>query len=224
MRTQDDQVILSCSVGRLTSLKDYLLPKIAGRRVLNVGAVGTLDENILPDHLSAWSHARYAAVAAEIDAIDIDRTRNELAASHGYRIDYGNCETVDLGKRYDAIIMADVIEHVEQPGQALKNLVKHLTDEGTLFVATPNPGYVADMVRAALNHAPHVYWDHMALFAPEHIQSICDRHSLVLRAIYFYSEIDARSPALRAKSRLLRLAAALSPRLHQSFVAEIGRS
>ena len=223
MRTLDDLVRLNCSVGHLTSLKDYLVGKIGGKRVLNVGAVGTLDENFRPRHISDWSHARYAAAAGEIDAIDIDRERIEIAAQNGYRIDYGNCETVELGKRYDAIIMADVIEHVEQPPRALQNLVNHLTDDGTLYVATPNPTYAGDLVRGLLNRAPHVYWDHMALFAPEHIQGICDRHGLVLRTVYFYSEIDERSAALRTKSRLLRMAAALSPRLHQSFVAEIGR-
>jgi len=223
MRTPDDQVRLTCLVGRLVSLRDYLVARIAGKRVLNVGAVGTLDQHILPDRLSEWSHARYATAASVIDAIDIDHERNETAAKHGYRIDYGNCETVDLGKRYDAIIMADVIEHVEQPPRALSNLANHLTDDGTLYVATPNPSYVMDLVRALFNRGPHVYWDHMALFAPEHIQGICDRHGLVLRAVYFYSELDERTQTLRMKSRLLRMTAAFSPRLHQSFVAEIGR-
>lgn len=223
MRTPDDQVRLSCATSHITSLEDYLTQKITGKRVLNVGAVGTLGQHNLPYRFSEWSHARYAAVAREIDAIDIDRERNAIAAQHGYHIEYGNCETIDLNKRYDAIIMADVIEHVEQPPRALKNLAKHLTDEGILYVATPNPSYAGDVVRALLNRGPHVYWDHMALFAPEHIQAMCDRHSLKLRAVHFYTAIDERTASLRTRSRLLRMIAQFSPRLHQAFLAEISR-
>ena len=120
--------------------------------------------------------------------------------------------------------MADVIEHVEQPPRALKNLAKHLADEGILYVATPNPSYAGDLVRALLNRGPSVYWDHMALFGPEHIQAICDRHKLTLRAVHFYTEIDERSASQRTKSRLLRMIARFSPRLHQAFLAEISRS
>lgn len=217
---ETELVRLDCPVGHFRSLKNYISAQISGKRVLNVGAVGTIDEYV-PHRIDEWSHARYAKIAREIDAIDIDRTRIEAAARHGYRIDYGNCETVDLGKRYDAIIMADVIEHVEQPPNALVNLARHLAEGGTLFVATPNPGYVSDLLRAALNRGPHVFYDHMSLFAPEHIQAMCNRHGLTLKAVYFYSEIDARSSLLRAKSHLLRIAATISPRLHQSFLAEI---
>lgn len=217
---ETDLVRLNCRVGRLGSLKEYITAQIAGKSVLHVGAVGTIDDYV-PDRIAEWAHARYARVAREIDAIDIDRTRIKTAAAHGFQIDYGNCETVDLGKRYDAIVMADVIEHVEQPPRALVNLTRHLAEDGTLFVATPNPGYLSDLLRAVFNRGPHVFFDHMSLFAPEHIQAICNRHGLTLKATYFYSEIDARSRLLRVKSHLLRIAAAASPRLNQSFLAEI---
>ena len=106
--------------------------------------------------------------------------------------------TIDLNKRYDAIIMADVIEHVEQPPRALKickasDRRRHHT--WLLDEATPVT------VRALLNRGPHVYWDDMALFAPEHIQAMCDRHSLKLRAVHFYTAIDERNSAACGRDR-----------------------
>jgi 2-polyprenyl-3-methyl-5-hydroxy-6-metoxy-1,4-benzoquinol methylase len=220
--TRYDLVQLKCPLGHFRSVRDHIEKSIAGKSALEVGAVGTICD-YLPDRISSWPHARYAKAAREIDIIDIDRRRIEIATRLGFRASYGDCEEATLKKRYDAIIMVDVIEHLEQPARALVNLAKHLSEGGALFVTTQNAGYAGDVLRALLNRAPHVYWDHMTLMAPEHIQAMCDRHRLVLRSIYFYSEIDHRSVALRAKSRLLRIAAGAAPRLSQSFLAEIGK-
>ena len=56
---------------------------------------------------------------------------------------YLNAETADFGeyqsnKRYDIIIMGDVIEHVSDPVIAMKKAYELLNDDGALWISTPN--------------------------------------------------------------------------------------
>ena len=42
-------------------------------------------------------------------------------------------------EKYDCIVMAAIIEHVEEPELLIKNLKKLLTENGRIIVTTPNP-------------------------------------------------------------------------------------
>lgn len=53
-------------------------------------------------------------------------------------LDLQNSECPDLGK-FDCIIAAAVIEHLEYPEQLLKELSRHLRDGGRLIITTPSP-------------------------------------------------------------------------------------
>jgi 2-polyprenyl-3-methyl-5-hydroxy-6-metoxy-1,4-benzoquinol methylase len=203
----------------IRSSNEFLVKAIKGKSVLNVGAAGGI-QSYLPDDIDIWPHKAFMSAAAEIDAIDINHEDIKYAAKYGYEIEYGNCEIVDRGKKYDAIILSDVIEHVEQPGRALVNLVGHLRPNGKLYITTPNPFYVADVLRALLNLAPHVFWDHQTAYFAEHIQGICDRHNLRLESVAYFTGTDSRA-GFSVKSAIIRSIGTLVPRLNQSFLATI---
>ena len=219
---QGDQVVLGCAPTRLSSIHTHLTSLVAGKSVLNVGAGGGV-YRCLPDLLDEWPHALFGRVARAIDAIDIDRDAIARAARYGHTIIEANCETFDFDKRYDAIVMGDVIEHVEQPGRALVNLCRHLADGGRLYVATPNATYLGLGLDALRGRGCATYWDHVQIFMPENIQAICDRHGLVLESVAFYTNTDTRTWSIRAKSAVMRAATALRPRLSQAFLAVIKR-
>ena len=77
-------------------------------------------------------------------------TLNEAEAAHArpyyHRIVVDNHETCDLlttfaGQRYDAIVCADVLEHLSRPERVLAACRELLTPDGQLLISVPNAGY-----------------------------------------------------------------------------------
>lgn len=217
-----DIVALDARPGLVRDIWRYLLAAAEGRRVLNVGAAGGV-EYYLPDHRQVWLHARLAAVAREIVGVDIDRAGIARAARFGVEIVEADCETMDLGRRFEVIVLSDVIEHLDRPGQALGVLASHLEPGGRLIVTTPNPAYAGTLVRAALNRDLNIFRDHVAGFYPEHLKALGLRHGCRVVEVGFFSFTDRRSAGLRLKSLAAAAIARLAPRLGGWFVAVIVR-
>lgn len=208
-------------VGRIRSIDERVLAAARDRTVLNVGAAGGVT-GYLPEHPDLWLHHRLGTVAGEVVGLDIDPEGVAHAERHGYRLTEGDCQEVDLGRRFDVIVMSDVIEHVEDPSRAVVNMTRHLEPHGRLYVTTPNATFIGNIIDAFRRGPVDVYWDHVSIFLPEHIQTICDRHGLSLHRVEFFTFVDHRTPTTRVKSRLVQVFGWISPRLHGHFLAEIG--
>ena len=111
-----------------------MLPRYAGgvRHYLEAG-VG---------HGFYLSHAREVLYsAASLTAVDISET--SIALSRNFagedRIDYRlqDIFTFEPGRKYDLIVLGEVLEHVEQPLTLLLRLRELLADGGVLFFTTP---------------------------------------------------------------------------------------
>jgi SAM-dependent methyltransferase len=218
-----DQVRLDIKMRHIGDVEAWLLPQLVGKSVLEIGAAGGVVEHYLPGHIDRWRHAKIKKIAADLVGIDIDAAAIAHAARHGWPIAHGDCETIRLGRTFDAALMLDVIEHLEAPGRAIANVLEHLNPGGLLYIATPNPTHTGDIVRAFRGRAPSVYWDHQIALWPEHLQSICDRHGFVLRDIAMIGWPDQRSATLRFKSAVLRMIGGLNPRLSPSWLGVVTR-
>ena len=216
-----DQVDLACTGRVLGDAYGRILALAAGRSVLNVGAAGGV-EGYLPGNRGAWLHHRLAETARELAGIDVDTAAIAHAARHGVALTAADCQRVDLGRRFEVIVLSDVIEHLDAPGHALVNLARHLEPGGRLLVTTPNPTALGAVLAAVRGGRQGIYWDHMAAFLPEHLQALCDRHGLVMQAVGWFTLADRRTASTRAKSAVLRGVGRLFPQLNAAFLAEIG--
>jgi 2-polyprenyl-3-methyl-5-hydroxy-6-metoxy-1,4-benzoquinol methylase len=153
--------------------------------------------------------------------IDIDQTNLAWAARHGVEIVEADCQTMKLDRRFDLIVMSDVIEHLDAPGVAVRVLVEHLAPHGRLLITTPNPTHFGTLAKSFLRRAPSVYYDHVTCFMPEHLQAICDRHGYRLAEVNFFGHVDRRTLIHLVKSRVARAVGRLSPRLFPSFMVVV---
>lgn len=213
---------IQTKIGVLRDAGSYILDQAAKKSVLNVGAAGGV-EYYLPAHRDAWLHDRLGGVARELVGVDIDKLGIERAARDGVELIEADCQTMNLERRFDLIVMSDVVEHLDAPGAAICNLVQHLQPAGRLLITTPNPTYAGMLMRAILGRSLSVYYDHVACFAPEHVQAVCNRHGYHLTAVYFFAPIDGRNLGYRVRSRVAQTVGRLSPRLSPSFLAVIER-
>lgn len=81
-----------------------------------------------------------------LDGVTLSEAEAALARPHYRRVVVDNLESSDLlatfaGQCYDAIVCADVLEHLSRPEQVLAACRELLAPEGKLLISVPNAGY-----------------------------------------------------------------------------------
>lgn len=54
------------------------------------------------------------------------------------QVDHGEFETVDFGRQFDAVVMFNVLEHLQHPVASLRHIGAHMTPGGVVFGEVPN--------------------------------------------------------------------------------------
>jgi len=142
-----------------------------GSRVLEFGCATGYMSQALRDRLGAT-----------VVGVELDAESARLAEEHADRVLVGDAEMLDLeaelgGERFDAILFADVLEHLRDPAALLKR-VRPFVDEGGVVVASiPNVAHAA--VRLALLGGSFRYREqglldetHLRFFTREGIQDL----------------------------------------------------
>lgn len=221
---ENDFVVPNKKVRVIDHAHEKICDMSKGRRVLNVGAAG--NATVYRDHgRIGWLHARLSESAAHLIGLDIDADEVEIAREMGFDMIAGNAETIQLDEHFDLIILADVLEHVDNPGLLLQNMIDHLMSEDSrIVVTTPNATAMGSIVRSLLSRPMNTYWDHVATYLPEHLQAICDRHDYLLEEIAMFSFADERTPLVRLKSHMIRWMGSIAPRINGWIYCIIKRS
>ncbi len=140
---------------------DVILRRIEGRKVLDIG-ICEHDERYMED--PGWKHNRIRERASEVLGIDILAPLVEKLAKAGYRVRVADATgEEDLGERFDAVVIGDVIEHVNDPVALLRFAARHLADGGEILVSTPNP-FARRVTRKVIEEGmfianlDHVFW------------------------------------------------------------------
>jgi 2-polyprenyl-3-methyl-5-hydroxy-6-metoxy-1,4-benzoquinol methylase len=97
-----------------------------------------------------------------LDAVEGDPEAAATASAFYRHIIAADLQNADLaallpGRRYDFIVLADVIEHLEAPGRLLRRLPALLQPQGRLLISLPHIGYaglVADILAGRFTYRP----------------------------------------------------------------------
>jgi SAM-dependent methyltransferase len=113
--------------------------------------------------------ARVARAGVEVTGIDSDETALVLArqefARAGLRGEFHDELGAVKGRRFDAIILAEVIEHVDDAEALLARIVDLLSEDGRLVLTTP----IRTLERSPDPHHVHEYW-------PGELREFLDRY------------------------------------------------
>lgn len=121
------------------SLYDNANPKIVGlykmeTNILDIGCSTGLLANVL----------KKINPLAKITGIDISEEVGEkakLALEEFYCLDLDYDKLPDFKKKFDLIILGDVLEHLKRPDKLLQNLNKILNKNGEIIISLPNIAY-----------------------------------------------------------------------------------
>ena len=97
------------------------------------------------------------------DAVEGDPEAVAMARGFYRDIIAADLQNADLaslfpGRKYDFIVLADVIEHLEAPGRLLRRLPALLQPQGRLLISLPHIGYaglVAELLAGQFAYRPH---------------------------------------------------------------------
>ncbi|HTV49698.1 MAG TPA: tetratricopeptide repeat protein [Steroidobacteraceae bacterium] len=130
-----------------------------------------------------------------------------------------NLQNADLpallpGRRYDFIVLADVLEHLEAPGEVLRRLPALLAPEGRVLISLPHLGYaglVAELIAGRFEYRPWGLLDrtHLRFFTRASAQQMLELNGFGVVATdeiikspqdteFGPAALDGLAPAVRA--------------------------
>src|SRR5213595_483155 len=142
-----------------------------GSRVLEFGCASGYMSEALRDRLGA-----------SVVGVELDAEAAQLAAVHCERVLVGDAEELDLeaelgGARFDAILFADVLEHLRDPAALLRRVRPLVAQGGVVVASIPNIAHAS--VRLALLGGSFRYREqglldegHLRFFTREGVQDL----------------------------------------------------
>jgi len=138
-----------------------------------------------------WSLAAAGAEVVGIDAYGWSYLQNQGLEA------YPNTDSLNARDRFDGIVSVDVVEHLVRPWETLRNLKRHLADDGWLYVTTPNvQSAAARLHRTDWKEArkPH----HLLFFSPATLEQ-----TLRWAGLEAFQRLRWRVPYARSRPRAI---------------------
>jgi len=111
-----------------------ILELVQGRDTLDVGCAegpGKVD-------LEQTSHTRLAEATGSLFGIDTAASEIERRQVQGYNVAVADAQSFELGRKFDVIVTADLIEHLGNSGVFPERAGEHLRPGGLRCIVTPN--------------------------------------------------------------------------------------
>ena len=145
----------------------YILNKFIGKSILHIGCVDSLCYN--KDHNL---HIKLAPKCQMLHGFDIDKKGLEILNTDCPSTYFTNLSDV-YKYTYDVVLIPEVIEHVDNVGEFIKNMAKINTKE--YFITAPDISLYNTNIKNTSNyihesiHSDHKYW-----FSPYTLYNVCN--------------------------------------------------
>ena len=189
-----------------------ILELCANKSVLDVGCVGQDYSYKNP----LWLHKRISKVCSKIDGVDINQMGIDELKGMGISV-YHADELTKTSNKYDVILMADVIEHVNDPVEFLKFYSPFLDDNGVIIITTPNAHGVRNLTSILVRNDYSLNPEHTFWFCPKTLAEVVTRASLTFDSFYWLNESFTYKDLNTIKNKIIYLTNMFFIRLRSNF-------
>ena len=194
----------------LHNREDFVFERTRGKRVVSIGLGGQVGNtgysfNLLTADLTKTFSARLVQQAAHVTFLDISDPAIE-AFRGVVEADYYNADiTADpstwpddlAGVQCDVVLLGEVLEHLTDPGAALRSLQTLLAPEGVILVTVPNAFHLSMIVHMA-RWDERVHPEHVAYYSPSTLARLFDMVGLEVVELGFYRKRPVQLTHLRS--------------------------
>ncbi len=155
-----------------------------------IGWVGKNKEVLELGCASGYMSKEFAKNGCRVTGIEIDSKTGEEAAEYGCKVIIGDVEKQStikqlVGKKFEVIILADVLEHLKDPERTLKNMVKLLGKEGRIIISVPNIAFLTNRLLLLLGRFDYTDWGimdrtHLRFFTKKSILDLVRNSELIV--------------------------------------------
>lgn len=194
----------------VVSKTKLILSRCTDRTVLDIGCINHSAENAIALG-EEWLHRRIRDVARSATGLDMLADDAERLNQKGYDIAVADAQDFDLGRTYDVVVAADVVEHLTNLSGFLRSAKRHMHAESILILTTPNPFAFAQMMQVLLRGRVVVNGEHTIWLDPAVAYELLQREGLRVTELEW---IDS-DPGYRPETwptRLLAIAAEVAGR------------
>jgi 2-polyprenyl-3-methyl-5-hydroxy-6-metoxy-1,4-benzoquinol methylase len=162
----------------------FVLRHARGKDVLDLGCIQHNPENYKSRY---WLHKAIASVASRLEGLDLYAEGVLYLRERGYNVSVGDATRIDLRRRFDVIVVGDLIEHLEDFGGFIESCRTHMQPSGKLLISSPNPWYWRNVVKAIFrsdvaNNPEHTCW-----LCPRTLRQLMRRHGMEVVEVSFGS-------------------------------------
>lgn len=166
--------------------REYLHSQIKGKRILDIGVA---EHDISHINQDGWQHKFIVEHSSYCVGVDIIEDLVTLLNTKGYNIKCVDATSdIDLGERFDVVLIGDVIEHVNNPVDLLKFAMRHCTENAIVIVATPNPFFYKNFIDTIRNSTFVANFEHISWITPSMAMEIARRAGAELKEYLFFSK------------------------------------
>ncbi len=186
----------------------FIVDLCRNQRVLHIGCVdtGLMEERFANNELL---HQKLDLVSEELYGVDINVEGIKFLSDKGFK----NLYAIDLCAeqqreqikhvKFDIIILSEVIEHLNNPGQMLESIKTLMKAETKLMVSVPN-AFSAENIWHMMNNTEFVHPDHNYYFSHVTFKNLLQKCGLETTENYLYS-FNKYAFQNREKSAIKRL-------------------
>jgi SAM-dependent methyltransferase len=181
------------------TVTDFLCSLVKDKSVLDVGCVA---HTATEEASEFWVHRHLVRHAKSVLGTDILREDVEQLQSRGYNIVCADAMSDSLDRKFDVIVLGEIIEHLVNPGGLLTNMRRHLAEDGIVVLTTPHPFFLFNLLHSMFS-PKRTLWhpDHVAWYCPFTLRGMLHKTGFDMEVCYYAT----RSRKLRRLLSLLRI-------------------
>lgn len=183
VQMNNSEMLMRFQKAPVTDKRSKIIELCTGKMILDVGCVGQDFNYSNPD----WMHILIKNVCTSLDGVDIEPAGIKSMRDNGFSV-YFPEEIVSLNKKYDIVLMSDVIEHVNDPVTFLSFYSNFLTDSGKIVITTPNAHAIRHFTSIIIRNDYSLNPEHTFWLCPRTLSEIVRRADLKFSDFFWLKE------------------------------------
>jgi SAM-dependent methyltransferase len=171
-------------IGKGKKKIEWITQFTKGQSVLDLGCIDE-KEDAFKD--ANWLHKHLKNKSKFCVGIDYNKNAVIKLQSLGYEIYFGDVQYYDLNRKFDVVVAADIIEHLDNFKGFFASVNKSLTDDGRLVITTPNPWFFLRFLRCLVKGDPGCNPNHVVWFCKETLKELLERNGFFVEIIEYGS-------------------------------------